>query len=332
MASGIRRILGVGPIAVALVGAALLALPSPAIATTGSFAAPVLNADFPDPAIFLANGHYWAYATGSAGRNLQVTSSPDLRTWSATTDPLPILPPWASAGMTWAPGVIQRGQQFVMYYTTHDAALGRQCLSVATASTPSGPFTDLSTGPLVCQTANGGSIDPNPYLDPRSGQLVLLWKSDDNALGSGHPTHLWGQTLTSDGLALAPGTSPTLLLTMSEPWQSPSMEGPTVVYAGGRYALFYGANNYDSASSGIGYAVSSSLLGKYADQSVFGPWLGTRGAAQGPQGPWVFVDSTGVTRLVFAAWYGVVGYEHGGVRSLWVANLTFNRRGVPSAS
>jgi hypothetical protein len=300
-------------------------------AATSSFSAPVYPGDFPDPAIILAGGRYWAYGTGSAGRNLQVMSSPDLRNWTPVTDPLPALPAWASPGRTWAPGVIQRGSQYVMYYTTHDAALNHQCISVATSFTPGGPYLDVSAAPLICQTANGGSIDPNPYIDPLSGALVLLWKSDDNSLGSGHPTHLWGQPLRADGLALAVNTSPSLLLTMSAPWQSPSLEGPTVIRAGGHYVLFYSANNYDSASSGIGYATASSLLGNYADQSLTGPWLGTRGNAKGAQGPWVFTDAGGSNRLAFAAWSGTVGYENGGVRSLWTAFLTFNSRGAPSA-
>jgi hypothetical protein len=208
--------------------------------------------------------------------------------------------------------------------------LDQQCISVATSNTPAGPFNDSSTAPLICQVPNGGSIDPNPYLDPQSGTLVLMWKSDDNALGAGHPTHIWAQPLQPDGLALAPNTSPTLLLTMSAQWQSPSMEGPTVVRAGDRYVLFYSANNYDSANSGIGYATSPSLLGSYKNKSVFSPWLGSRGSARGAQGPWAFTDSNGATRLAFAAWYGAVGYENSGVRSLWTAFLTFNRQGTPT--
>src|SRR2546421_75946 len=82
----------------------------------------------------------------------------------------------------------------------------------ATSGTPRGPFVDTSTGPLICQTARGGSIDPNPYVDPATDAVVLLWKSDDNALGVGHPTHIWGQPVTANGRALAAGTSPSLLL------------------------------------------------------------------------------------------------------------------------
>jgi beta-xylosidase len=292
----------------------------------------VYGRDFPDPSIVFVNGTYWAFSTGSAGTNLQVMSSTDLRAWSQPTDPLPKLPSWASPGLTWAPGVLQRGATFVLYYTVHDPLLGHQCISVATSTNPGGPFVDDSgsSGPLICQSADGGSIDPNPYVDPASGNVFLLWKSDDNSLGAGHPTHIWGQQLAADGLSLAPGTVPSLLLTQSSYWQSPAIEGPTVVRSGGRYYLFYGANNYDSPSSGIGYATSTSLLGAFSNRSTFGPWLGTRGHAQGPQGPCVFTDSTGVTRMAFAAWSGTVGYENGGVRSLWIGTLGFSWTGTPS--
>jgi hypothetical protein len=96
----------------------------------------------------------------------------------------------------------------------------------------------------------------------------------------------------------------------------------------GRYYLFYGANRFDSAQSGIGYATSKTLLGQYTDRSVSGPWFGSNGNAQGPQGPAIFTDSSGATRMAFAAWYGAVGYPNGGVRSLWIGILAF-RGGAP---
>jgi len=295
-----------------------------------TFQAPAYQGDFPDPSLLLAGGQYWAYATGSGGLNLQVMSSSDLRSWTTPVDPLPVLPSWASSGHTWAPGVMAIGGQFVMYYSVRDTALNIQCVSVATSATPGGRFSDGSSGPLVCQTANGGSIDPNPYLDPVSGNLYLLWKSDDNSIGQ--KTHIWGQRLAAGGLSFYPGTSPALLLTESASWQYPAVEGPTVVLKGSTYFLFYGANNYDTASSGIGYATSPSLLGSYTNQSRYGPWLGTTGNAQGPQGPMLFTDSSGATRMAFAAWYGAVGYQNGGSRSLWIGTLSFSRSGTPSLS
>jgi beta-xylosidase len=301
----------------------------PAGAASSTFAAPAYAGDFPDPSILLTGGMYWAYSTGSAGRNLQVMSSPDLRTWSTAADPLPVLPSWASSGHTWAPGVIEVAGQYVMYYTVRDTLLNIQCISVATSSAPPSTFTDDSSAPLVCQTADGGSIDPNPYLDPVSGNLYLVWKSDDNSIGKN--THIWGEQLAANGLSLAPGTSPSLLLTESASWQAPAVEGPALIHHGSTYYLFYGANSYNSAHSGIGYATSISLLGSYSNRSLFGPWLGTTGNAQGPQGPTVFQDSSHATRMAFAAWYGAVGYPSG-ARALWVGSLGFSWFGRPTIS
>lgn len=305
-----------------------LALAATAAGASSTFQAPVYAGDFPDPSVLLVGGVYWAYATGSAGRNLQVMHSSDLGSWTGLSDPLPTLPAWASSGLTWAPGVIDLSGSYVMYYTVHDPALGMQCISVATASAPAGPFVDHSTSPLICQTADGGSIDPNPYQDPASRKLYLLWKSDDNSIGKN--THIWGQALATSGLAMAAGTSPSLLLSESQAWQSPAVEGPTVTLHSGRYYLFYGSNNYDTASSGIGYATSFSLLGTYANQSVSHPWLGTTDNAQGPQGPDIFTDASGNTRLAFAAWDGPVGYQNGGARSMWIGTLRFNLFGQPA--
>jgi beta-xylosidase len=269
---------------------------------------------------------YWAYATGSAGLNLQVMSSNDLLHWSAPTDPLPTLPTWATTGHTWAPGVAKAGGTFVMWYTVRDTASGRQCISVATSSVPQGPYIDQSSGPAICQLSDGGSIDPTPLVDG-TGRRYLYWKSDDNAIG--RATKLWGQRLTTRATSLL-GT-PSVLLTEDANWQAPSVEGPAVVVHDGTYFLFYGANNYASSRSGIGYATGSSALAPFVDQSITGRWLSTRGNATGPQGPAVFMDRTGARRLAFAAWYGTVGYP-AGRRALWIATLSFRPDGRPAVS
>jgi beta-xylosidase len=306
--------------AAALATAAMLLPAMPASATARVLStAPSYAGDFPDPFVLSVGSTYWAYSTGSAGRNLQVMSSPDLRTWSAPVDPLPILPAWAQSGFTWAPGVLRRGALYVMYYTVRQTSSGRQCLSVATSVLPGGPFLDVSSGPLVCQLDHGGSIDPNPYVAP-NGTAYLLWKSDDNA--NGQPTNLWGAVLRPGGLTLA---SPPRLLLSEQPssWQAPVIEGPAMVASGGKYFLFYGANNWNSADAAIGYAICTGPLGPCVDASVDAPWLGSHGEAVGPSGPAVFVDHTGTTRLAYHAWTGAVGYANGGVRSLWIDRLHF---------
>jgi beta-xylosidase len=300
--------------------------PSPALAVSTS---PVYAGDFPDPFVLAAvsgGATYWTYSTGSGGRNLQVMHSSDLRVWSGLSDPLPVLPKWASVGHTWAPGVLVRGNTYLMYYTVRQTATGRQCISVARASKPGGPFSDTSSGPLKCQLAHGGSIDPEPFVAP-DGTPYLVWKSDDNAIG--RPTKLWAQQLSSQGTGLV--GSETLLLTQSATWQIPVIEGPSMVLVGSTYYLLYGANRWDSSSAAIGYATCTGPLGPCTNASTTGPWMASHGAAIGPSGPTIFTDSAGARRLGYHAWSnGVVGYP-AGVRSLWIDTLTFPA-GVPTLS
>ena len=305
---------------VALAPASAGALPVRPAALSQSAAYP---GDFPDPYVLPVGGTYWAYSTGSGRRNLQVMSSANLAAWSPVSDPLPSLPAWAQRGNTWAPAVISLGGRYVMYYTVRDAAYGRQCISTAVSATPGGPFSDASTGPLVCQLGHGGSIDSNPFVTS-TGALYLLWKSDDNAIGQ--PTELWSQPLAAGGLAV--GGRPSLLLTESRAWQSPAIEGPTMVASQGVDYLFYGAGNWNSAGAAIGYATCRSPAGPCTNASVLGPWVGTHGAAVGPSGPATFTTTAGGLEMAYHAWTGGVGYQNGGVRSLWIDTLSF-RQGRP---
>ncbi len=291
---------------------------STAHAAAAPSSGPLYSADFPDPDVITVGSAYWAYSTDSAGRNIQVLSLADLLHGNTPGDALPNLPAWAVAGMTWAPGVAQVEGRFVMYYTVHDGSSGRQCISVATSLTPGGPFQDTSTAPFICQLADGGSIDPSPFVAP-DGHLYLVWKSDDDAIGQ--PSTLWSQPLSADGLTLVGSPSP--LLTETAPWQAPTIEGPAMIALDGRYFLFYGANQFNSPDAGIGYAVCPSPSGPCTDESVQGPWWGTHGPVVGPSGPAPFHDAAGATHLAYQAWTGPVGYVNGGVRSLWVDSLGF---------
>jgi len=288
---------------------------------TGSTAAAgvrVSPIDFPDPDVISVGAVYWAYSTGSAGRNIQVINSTDFAQGATPTDALPTLPSWAVSGMTWAPGVMQVGSGFVMYYTVHDGVSGRQCVSVATSPAPGGPFVDRSSAPFVCQVSDGGSIDPSPFVAP-DGRRYLVWKSDDNSIGTS--PIIWAQQLSADGLGLV--GSPAQLLTDTASWQMPVVEGPSMITLDGRYFLFYGANLWNTVNSGIGYAVCSSPLGPCTDQATGGPWMGTGGGIVGPAGPAPFRAANGSTLFAFHAWTGPVTYVAGGVRSLWIGALGF---------
>ncbi|HVA42926.1 MAG TPA: glycoside hydrolase family 43 protein [Acidimicrobiales bacterium] len=317
-------------------GAALFSAAAPAWAAKpgggngGSTSGPtaVYPGDFPDPAVVWTPSGYYAYATQTGDLHIQVMASSTDQSWSSPTEALSGLPQWdlnnGLAANTWAPSVQSFGSNWVMWYTAYDSAANKQCLSVATSSTPSGPFADTSGGaPAYCDT--NGSIDPNIFVD--GGSAYLLWKSNDNSVGL--PTRLWSEPLNATGTALASGTTPTKILTEDAHWQSPSMEGPTMVANGGTYYLFYGANNWDSSSAGIGYATCASPVSACTDQSTGRAWLSSAGSALGPSGPDIFTDGSG-THLAYHAWDGCVGYP-GCNRALYIGSLSFTN-GVPKLS
>ena len=148
--------------AVAVATAAVLALPTPAGAAS---TAPVHAGDFPDPFVMRVGATFYAYATQTGADSVQRMQSPDTARWQGRGNALPVLPPWAEWGHTWAPSVLRRGLTYVLYYTARDRASGRQCISRAVSLLPQGPYVDASLSPWLCQLDRGGSIDPYAYVD-----------------------------------------------------------------------------------------------------------------------------------------------------------------------
>ncbi|MEA3066327.1 MAG: arabinan endo,5-alpha-L-arabinosidase, partial [Sphingomonadales bacterium] len=87
-------------------------------AAPATFANPVIDSDFPDPAVLKAkDGFYYVYATQTErdGKwiNLQVARSSDLVEWQLLGDALPVKPGWASRTQDfWAPHVAEHGGRY----------------------------------------------------------------------------------------------------------------------------------------------------------------------------------------------------------------------------
>ena len=310
--------------------------PTPTVAATPSPAPtpvdlghtnPVYPADFPDPFILRVGDDYYAYATNARGKNLPVIRSSDLLTWEEAGekgDALPDLPPWAAVlqGLTWAPSVFPRDGGYVLYYVARNTATGQQCISHAVSESPDDPFVDDSEAPWLCQTEQGGSIDPEPFVDD-DGTAYLLWKNDGNCCGL--PVWLYAQRLSADGRALL--GEPARLITYDQPWEHPLVENPSMVRHEGRYILIYSAGNYADRYYAVGYAVCDSPLGpceKPADR----PILSSAGDSVGTGGASFFRDADGDLWIAYHAWTEpVVGYP-GGKRSLHLARVRWEN-GAP---
>ena len=298
---------------------------SPALAASTQ---PLYSGDFPDPFVtFASDGSFYAYSTQVGKMNVPVMrASADLTSREGPTDALPKLPSWAAWGHTWAPAVAKRGSTWVMWYTTRHAAWNIQCISVATASSPAGPFKDRSSGPLICQRDHYGSIDPSPFVAP-DGKLYLHWKSDGNAVGK--RTYIWGQQLSSDGLKRV-GAEVVLLAYDAGTWEAPLIEGPSMALVGGTHHLLYGGGWWESDKSAIGHAVCTGPLGGCTKKTTSAPWMATDLTKAGPAGPSLFSPDGGSTwRVAYHAWEpGKVGYAIGGRRALWIDTVDF-RSGSP---
>jgi len=239
-----RPLLALAFVAVAALGSCRTAL----LPADSAYTNPVLDADFPDPAVLRApDGYYYAYATQTErdGKwiNLQVARSPDLVRWEHLGDALPTKPGWASRTQDfWAPHVQRSGDTYYLYYSAKpDAALSDDkrglCLAVATAGGPLGPFVDMGK-PLKCGDSFV-NIDPFAYDDPATGRRLLYW-------GSGfQPIKV--QELAPDRMSFAPGSKPVDLvpaIKSDDPNEYQKLvEGAWVERRGGWYYLFYSGDN-----------------------------------------------------------------------------------------
>jgi beta-xylosidase len=253
---------------------AALAVGAAASATAEPSFVPVFRANFPDAFVLPNGSEFIAYSTND-GPNVPMASSTDLVHWSFVTDPatgkerdaLPQLGSWAKPGFTWAPEVIGVGGRWLLYYTASDRRRNAQCVGVAVASEPEGPFRDTSNEPLVCQIGLGGTIDASPFRDA-DGDLYLYFKNDGNRVHE--RTSLWGQRLSSDGLSTV--GEPVALIGDRERWKDAVIEAPTMVRAPGGYTLFYsgGFFGWNAEEGGLspysmGYATCAGPLGPCKD-------------------------------------------------------------------
>ena len=252
-----------------LAALALLLASCAGVPPVATYVNPVLDKDFPDPAILRdADGWFYVFGTQSEsdGRmlNVQVARSRDLVQWEHLGDALPEKPRWASTKQViWAPHVIRdtTGGRYVMYYSAEPDGSDGKCLAVATSALPSGPYTDSGT-PLLCGE-RFEQIDPMAFDDPKTGKRLLYWGS------ASKPIRV--RELAPDRMRFA-ADSVAVDLIFADPSRPYSrlVEGAWVIYRTGTYYLFYSGDRCCGAS--VNYAL---MVARSKD--AFGPFelLGT---------------------------------------------------------
>lgn len=279
--------------------------------------------NFPDPSIVVGDGRYYAYGAPTGGAYLPVMTSTDLVTWTARpaydpgaplnedpffNDALPYPAEWGAdrpntgrlSKELWAPGAAKIGNRWVVYNAVR-VRLDRDrfCISVATGTSPLGPFTDDTSEPLVCDTDPNGSIDPQPFVDT-DGTPYLLWKSE--GVPGSQPTKIWVRQLSSTGTSFAPGSTPRELAATAHAWEGNVIENPSMVRYRGQLFLFYSGNEHLSSRYAIGYAPCDSVLGPCHHAWRAEPLLASSGHRLGPGGPAAFVDLHGRLQMAYHWW------------------------------
>ncbi|MER6813474.1 family 43 glycosylhydrolase [Spirillospora sp. NPDC000708] len=291
---------------------------------------PVIGSSFADPSVIKAGDAYYAYGTNDAGANMPVASAPDVTgPWKRrASDGLVRLPSWATSGRTWAPEVVPPGAgngSYVLYFTARHKEKDKQCVGVATASSPAGPFVALEGDPLVCPLDLGGAIDPSSFVD-RDGGRYLLYKTDARKTAA-----IWLVRLSPDGLYLAGPPRKIMARGKDDPVL---VESPALVFRGGKYVLLYSAGWYFETNYQTRYAVSASLNGPY--EKAKEPLQSTGrydDDVKGPGGASIVTDASG-DHLVF---HGLLDYRSSKHirRGMYVAALAWNGpqpvlQGVPT--
>ncbi len=295
----------------------------------GTYANPLSPLDTPDSDVVRLGATYYAFSTGDGFFNVPVMTTTDLSSWPQSlfdpevSDALPCqtgsvtggdcqISAWATRapgnGSPWSPSMVQVGGEFYLFYAAWDPSVSHYCVGVAESPYAAGPYVDNSAGPVVCQPALGGSIDPDVYQDS-SGNYYLAWKNNDG-YSSTTPATLWASPVDfgSDGAQLV-GTT-TALITQNRPWET-TIEQPQMVQLGGHWLLFFSGGPWESSSYAIGYAYCQGPVGPCADPNAT-PVFGSAGAVAGPGAPSIFTDTSGALWMSYNAWTaGDVGYPAG---------------------
>lgn len=242
----------------------------------GTFANPVLYADYSDPDVVRVGDDYWMTASSfNHVPGLPILHSHDLVNWTLVNHALPRLVPEEvfsvprhGAGV-WAPAIRHHDGRFWIYYPDPDFGI-----SVTTAVDPTGEWS-----PPVLVLPGKGLIDPCPlWDDDGSVWLVHAWarsRADFNNV-------ITLRRLTRDGLAAADEGGVVIIDGNRLPGYS-TLEGPKLYKRGGEYFVFAPAGGVTTGWQSVFRA--RDIRGPYQSRIVLDQG---RSAVNGPhQGAWV---------------------------------------------
>lgn len=221
-----------------------------------------------------------------------------------------------------------------MYFSAQaNGYAGKHCTGAATSSNITGPYTAINDT-ISCALQDGGTIDPDGFQDPVSGNYYVVYKQDGNSIGSGGacqnsimpnaPTPLNIIQVKSDLTTLAAGGFGTTLL-MNEEEDGSNIEAPALIYHDGTYFLIYNSGCYVQPGYTVRYATTTDLFNKPFVR-VTEPLINTGDTKADVQVPGAVDVSRDGTKLIF---HGNVDIGSGKRnRGMYAANLEYGKGGT----
>ena len=234
---------------------------------------PILSGFHADPEILYSRQtkRYYIYPTsdgfpGWGGSYFKVFSSRNLKEWKEERVILDMKKDvsWAN-GNAWAPCIeekeIDGKYKYFFYYSANSVTNKGKQIGVATANSPTGPFTD-SGKPIITSSpvGQGQQIDVDVFTDPTSGKSYLYW-------GNGY---MAGAELNNDMLSVKEETI-TVMTPKGGTLQTYAFrEAPYVFFRKGVYYFLWSVDDTGSPNYHVAYGTSTSPLGpiKVADNPV----------------------------------------------------------------
>lgn len=213
---------------------------------------PVIHSSVPDPTVIkAADGYFYLYGTEDI-RNVPIFKSKDLVKWDQvgtafTTATRPTNLP--ARGMMWAPDINFIGGQYVLY--TSIGVWGSDWdnqIRCATASSPTGPFTDRG---IIIDRTQGVANSIDQFFITDNGRNYMFW-------GSFHG--IYGIELSEDGLSIKPGAEKVQIA-------GRQMEG-TYIHKRGKYYYLFGSAGSCCEGLRSTYRV---IYGR--SENLFGPYV-----------------------------------------------------------
>ena len=320
---------------------------------------------FPDPSIYQENGTYYLIGTENSPQEIRKFSKDkkiyplmiskngvDWQRYDEKGERLACIKMEESKGKAhfWAPQIFKHNNRYYLAYSSNlvsgkDSDLKYMRCMIASTDKIENGFKDA-----VVLDTDAGEIDPFIFIDDDGTPYAFLvrWQNRGG---------IWVQKLSKDFKTRI--GKPKNCIINSEPWEKTPLtpeflainqkrkqenpkisywelfntsdgvnEGPTVIKRGGKYVLFYSANDFRSPFYCVGYAVADNPFGEWKKASA--PVLsrentGLNGIGHGD----IFFDKNGEMWYVFHAHHSNIRVSP---RRTGVIKLieTFDKNGNPS--